>query len=418
MKMNRLVKISDIAKINANSLTQNDNFQEIIYLDTGSITKNIISNTQKLNFNTDKIPSRAKRKVRDRTIIYSTVRPNQEHYGFLENPADNFIVSTGFTTIDISDAESDAKYIFYLLTQKYITDYLHMIGENSVSSYPAINPNDLANLKFSIPNLKTQKSIAHILSTLDQKIAINNQINAQLEQMAKTLYDYWFVQFDFPDENGKPYKSSGGEMVYNDTLKREIPKGWEVKSLGEVEPNIITGKTPSTQNEEFFNGNIPFITIGDIRNNMFIFQTEQKLSKTGAESQSSKYLPKDSLCVSCIATVGLIGFTTQKSQTNQQINSIIFKNKYNGPYFYFYLKDYFVVGKAKTGNTFANMNKGDFANIKMIYPSSNIIEKFFQNIVYSFQKIKNLQKQNQQLAQLRDFLLPMLMNGQVGVDGG
>ena len=418
MKMNRLVKISDIAKINANSLTQNDNFQEIIYLDTGSITKNIISNTQKLNFNTDKIPSRAKRKVRDRTIIYSTVRPNQEHYGFLENPADNFIVSTGFTTIDISDAESDAKYIFYLLTQKYITDYLHMIGENSVSSYPAINPNDLANLKFSIPNLKTQKSIAHILSTLDQKIAINNQINAQLEQMAKTLYDYWFLQFDFPNENGKPYKSSGGEMVYNDTLKREIPKGWEVKSLGEVEPNIITGKTPSTQNEEFFNGNIPFITIGDIRNNMFIFQTEQKLSKTGAESQSSKYLPKDSLCVSCIATVGLIGFTTQKSQTNQQINSIIFKNKYNGPYFYFYLKDYFVVGKAKTGNTFANMNKGDFANIKMIYPSSNIIEKFFQNIVYSFQKIKNLQKQNQQLAQLRDFLLPMLMNGQVGVDGG
>lgn len=415
MKMNRLVKISDIAKINANSLTQNDNFQEIIYLDTGSITKNIISNTQKLNFNTDKIPSRAKRKVRDRTIIYSTVRPNQEHYGFLENPADNFIVSTGFTTIDISDAESDAKYIFYLLTQKYITDYLHMIGENSVSSYPAINPNDLANLKFSIPNLKTQKSIAYILSTLDQKIAINNQINAQLEQMAKTLYDYWFVQFDFPDENGKPYKSSGGEMVYNETLKREIPKGWEVKGLGEVEPNIITGKTPSTQNEEFFNGNIPFITIGDIRNNMFIFQTEQKLSKNGAESQSSKYLPKDSLCVSCIATVGLIGFTTQKSQTNQQINSIIFKNKYNGPYFYFYLKDYFVVGKAKTGNTFANMNKGDFANIKMIYPSSNIIEKFFQNIVYSFQKIKNLQKQNQQLTQLRDFLLPMLMNGQVGV---
>lgn len=268
-----------------------------------------------------------------------------------------------------------------------------------------------------LPNITRdkQKSIAHILSTLDQKIAINNQINAQLEQMAKTLYDYWFVQFDFPDENGKPYKSSGGKMVYNDTLKREIPKGWEVKSLGEVEPNIITGKTPSTQNEEFFNGNIPFITIGDIRNNMFIFQTEQKLSKTGAESQSSKYLPKDSLCVSCIATVGLIGFTTQKSQTNQQINSIIFKNKYNGPYFYFYLKDYFFVSKAKTGNTFANMNKGDFANIKMIYPSSNIIEKFFQNIVYSFQKIKNLQKQNQQLTQLRDFLLPMLMNGQVGV---
>lgn len=315
--------------------------------------------------------------------------------------------------VELDTKKANPEYVYYFLKTQY--NNLRLLSSGIRKN---LNSNDIKNFYIKLPNLTIQKSIAHILSTLDQKIALNNQINAQLEQMAKTLYDYWFVQFDFPDENGKPYKSSGGEMVYNDTLKREIPKGWEVKSLGEVEPNIITGKTPSTQNEEFFNGNIPFITIGDIRNNMFIFQTEQKLSKTGAESQSSKYLPKDSLCVSCIATVGLIGFTTQKSQTNQQINSIIFKNKYNGPYFYFYLKDYFVVGKAKTGNTFANMNKGDFANIKMIYPSSNIIEKFFQNIVYSFQKIKNLQKQNQQLAQLRDFLLPMLMNGQVGVDGG
>lgn len=325
------------------------------------------------------------------------------------------LIKTNFfphnTALFVKDFKgNDVEYIYYLLKNLKLNEY------KTGSGVPTMNRNHLHPLKIqAFLGIPTQKSIAHILSTLDQKIAINNQINAQLEQMAKTLYDYWFVQFDFPDENGKPYKSSGGEMVYNDTLKREIPKGWEVKGLGEVEPNIITGKTPSTQNEEFFNGNIPFITIGDIRNNMFIFQTEQKLSKNGAESQSSKYLPKDSLCVSCIATVGLIGFTTQKSQTNQQINSIIFKNKYNGPYFYFYLKDYFVVGKAKTGNTFANMNKGDFANIKMIYPSSNIIEKFFQNIVYSFQKIKNLQKQNQQLTQLRDFLLPMLMNGQVGV---
>lgn len=328
------------------------------------------------------------------------------------------LIKTNFfphnTALFVKDFKgNDVEYIYYLLKNLKLNEY------KTGSGVPTMNRNHLHPLKIqAFLGIPTQKSIAHILSTLDQKIAINNQINTQLEQMAKTLYDYWFVQFDFPDENGKPYKSSGGEMVYNETLKREIPKGWEVKGLGEVEPNIITGKTPSTQNEEFFNGNIPFITIGDIRNNMFIFQTEQKLSKTGAESQSSKYLPKDSLCVSCIATVGLIGFTTQKSQTNQQINSIIFKNKYNGPYFYFYLKDYFFVGKAKTGNTFANMNKGDFANIKMIYPSSNIIEKFFQNIVYSFQKIKKLQKQNQQLAQLRDFLLPMLMNGQVGVDGG
>ena len=136
------------------------------------------------------------------------------------------------------------KFIYYLLTQKHITDYLHTIGENSVSSYPSINPDDIANLKFTVPDLKTQQSITAILSALDKKIALNKQINARLEEMAKTLYDYWFVQFDFPDANGKPYKSSGGEMVFDETLKREIPKGWEVKNLGEIATLKAGGDKP------------------------------------------------------------------------------------------------------------------------------------------------------------------------------
>ena len=411
--MKRQITIGEIAEINANSLTQKDVFQEIMYLDTGNITRNEIDNIQVLNVVMDKIPSRAKRKVKDKTIIYSTVRPNQEHYGFLENPSDNFIVSTGFSTIDVYDKDTDGKFIYYLLTQKHITDYLHAIGENSVSSYPSINPDDIANLKFAVPDFKTQQSIAAVLSALDKKIALNKQINARLEEMAKTLYDYWFVQFDFSDANGKPYKSSGGEMVFDETLKREIPKGWEVKSLGEIENNIVTGKTPSTQYSNFFNGDIPFITIGDIRNNTFIIKTGQNLSIEGANNQKNKYLPEGSLCVSCIATVGLIGFTTRQAQTNQQINSIIFKHDYNKEFLYFYLKDYFLVGKAKTGNTFANMNKGDFEKILVLYPNLRLLQKYSNKMVLVLNQINNLSKQNHQLTQLRDFLLPMLMNGQV-----
>ncbi|HGG7662107.1 TPA: restriction endonuclease subunit S [Neisseria meningitidis] len=239
--MKRQITIGEIAEINANSLTQKDMFQEIMYLDTGNITRNEIDNIQVLNVMMDKIPSRAKRKVKDKTIIYSTVRPNQEHYGFLENPGDNFIISTGFSTIDVYDENTDEKFIYYLLTQKHITDYLHTIGENSVSSYPSINPDDIANLKFAVPDLKTQQSIAAVLSALDKKIALNKQINARLEDMAKTLYDYWFVQFDFPDANGKPYKSSGGEIVFDETLKREIPKGW-----GSIELQSCLAKIPNT----------------------------------------------------------------------------------------------------------------------------------------------------------------------------
>lgn len=408
MKMNRLVKISDIAKINANSLTQNDNFQEIIYLDTGSITKNIISNTQKLNFNTDKIPSRAKRKVRDRTIIYSTVRPNQEHYGFLENPADNFIVSTGFTTIDISDAESDAKYIFYLLTQKYITDYLHMIGENSVSSYPAINPNDLANLKFSIPNLKTQKSIAYILSTLDQKIAINNQINAQLEQMAKTLYDYWFVQFDFPDENGKPYKSSGGEMVYNETLKREIPKGWNSVQLSDI-ANITMGQSPdgSTYNENkhgtiFFQGSTDF---------NWLFPTVRQYT-----TEPTRFAKKGDILLSVRAPVGDMNIAQYDCCIGRGLSALHSKHGFDG--FLFYVMKNFKKTfdrRNSQGTTFGSITKDDLHSLHLISSPKEIL-KGFENIVSkNNEMIFRLSEQNQQLAQLRDFLLPMLMNGQVGV---
>ena len=260
-----------------------------------------------------------------------------------------------------------------------------------------------------------QKQISSVLSTLDEKIALNNQINATLEQMAKTLYDYWFVQFDFPDDNGKPYKSSGGEMVYNEILKREIPKGWEVKKLVEIEKNIVTGKTPPTSNPEFFGDEIPFITISDIRNNTVIVENEQFLSRKGADYQKGKYLPSGSLCVSCIATVGLIGFTTRKSQTNQQINSIIFKHGFNRVFLFFALNNYFSVAKAKTGNTFANMNKADFEEINVVYPPIDVLKSFQDKVSNQFNLIKNQSKQNGELTKLRDWLLPMLMNGQVTV---
>ena len=134
------------------------------------------------------------------------------------------IVSTGFTTIDIINPdEVDAQYLYYALTKNDITAYLSMIAENSVSSYPSINPSDIGKIELQLPDLPTQKKIADVLSYIDDKIALNNKTNTELENMAKTIYDYWFTQFDFPDKNGHPYKTSGGQMVYNETLKREIP---------------------------------------------------------------------------------------------------------------------------------------------------------------------------------------------------
>ena len=273
-------------------------------------------------------------------------------------------------------------------------------------------------LEIMLPDFETQKKVGDFLYSLEKKKQINNQINQELEAMAKTLYDYWFVQFDFPDQNDKPYKSSGGKMVYSPELKREIPEGWGVENLRDFESKIITGKTPSRANSDNFGGEIPFITIGDIRGNTFIYSTSESLTDLGASVQQNKYLPEGSLCVSCIATVGEIGFTTEWSHTNQQINSIVFEDETNRYYLYFALKNYFenANASAKTGNTFANMNKEDFSGIRIILPNKEIKNNFQEISEPYFAQIKCLQGQNQELTQLRDWLLPMLMNGQVKVE--
>ena len=308
--------------------------------------------------------------------------------------------------------ETNTDFLYYKLNSISFAPYI------TGSAQPKLNKENLLNIELYIPSREHQDKIAKVLTLLDQKIQTNNQINQELEAMAKTLYDYWFVQFDFPDQNGKPYKSSGGKMVYHPELKREIPEGWGVETLKDLESKIITGKTPSRANSDNFGGEIPFITIGDIRGNTFIYNTSETLTDLGASVQQNKYLPEGSLCVSCIATVGEIGFTTEWSHTNQQINSIVFEDETNRYYLYFALKNYFenANASAKTGNTFANMNKEDFSGIRIILPRNEIKNNFHKMTEPYFAQIKCLQGQNKELTQLRDWLLPMLMNGQVKME--
>ena len=410
--MKRQITIGEIAEINANSLTQKDMFQEIMYLDTGNITRNEIDNIQVLNVMMDKIPSRAKRKVKDKTIIYSTVRPNQEHYGFLENPGDNFIISTGFSTIDVYDENTDEKFIYYLLTQKHITDYLHTIGENSVSSYPSINPDDIANLKFAVPDLKTQQSIAAVLSALDKKIALNKQINARLEEMAKTLYDYWFVQFDFPDANGKPYKSSGGEMVFDETLKREIPKGWEVKSLWKIAKYFnglaLQKYRPENELDDF----LPVIKIREMNEGV---SSNTERAKTNIPKEA--IIDDGDILFSWSATLEIKIWSQGKGALNQHIFKVT-SSEYPKYFFYFellnYLKHFKMIADLRK-TTMGHITQDHLKQAYICIPSQPLLEKLEKIVTPIFQKMLITQKQNHQLTQLRDFLLPMLMNGQVSV---
>ena len=327
--------------------------------------------------------------------------------------SDVYIQSGDIGLLIPDEKKLDKSYMYHLISSAIIKNQLSKGAQQTKIRHTS--PDKIKDCVAWIPDLNIQQKVGSFLDDIDLKIANNNAISKELESMSKTIYDYWFLQFEFPDKDGKPYKSNGGKMVWNDQLKQEIPEGWEVKKLSSVEPNIVTGKTPSTKDESNFGNDVPFVCIGDIRDHCFINETDISLSIKGANLQSSKYIPQGSLCISCIATPGLIGFVSQKSQTNQQINSIVFKNNTNKYFLYFNIKEYFDSAKvAKSGNTFANMNKQEFSSIPVLYNAS-VIKRFYDVVVPIFNKVKLCERENQQLKSLRDFLLPLLMNGQVEI---
>lgn len=176
----KLIRLGDICKTNENSYYPKDNWKFVNYLDTGSLTENKITELQYINTKTDKMPSRARRKVIKNSILYSTVRPNQLHYGIIKEPVDNLLVSTGFTVIDVDTNKAIPEFIYYLLIQNNTTEQLQAIAEQSVSTYPSIKPSDIENLEFKLPNLIIQSKIVSILDTIDSKIRQNEKINNNL----------------------------------------------------------------------------------------------------------------------------------------------------------------------------------------------------------------------------------------------
>ena len=336
-------------------------------------------------------------------------------------------VVLGKSVAYINCRDVDRRFCYYYFQLKGVQVSFYNIATGSTIKNLGLE--SLKNFKLPVPPRDVQNKIVGVLAALDAKIELNNKINTELEGIAKLLYDYWFVQFDFPmtaaqatalgnpQLAGKPYRTSGGKMIYNETLKSYIPVGWNCQKLVDLEPQIVTGKTPPTTDSNNFGGPIPFICIGDVRGNMNILKTELTLSEKGANLQKNKFIPKGSLCVTCIASPGLLGFATCDSQTNQQLNSVVFSDEVNRYFLFFYLVDYFKYSSgAKSGNTFANMNKGEFKAINILTPDRTIRDEFTRRVDPMFSRALNNAEQNQELIQLRDWLLPMLMNGQVTVN--
>lgn len=292
----------------------------------------------------------------------------------------------------------------------YVFTYIRRAIQNSASGsiQDNINIDYLTGLKFKVPLKSYQDKIVSVLSVLDNKIDLNNRINAELEAMAKTLYDYWFVQFDFPDTNGKPYKTSGGKMEYNATLKREIPAGWAVNTLSQI-ANITMGQSPAGEsyNEDgigtlFFQGSTDF---------GWLFPTPRQYTTSPA-----RMAKKGDILLSVRAPVGDMNIANADCCIGRGLAALNSKSRSDGFLFYVmkYFKQVFDRRNAE-GTTFGSMTKDDLHSLQVVCPEPGLLKRY-DDIVSEYNKmIFTRSLENQDLIKLRDWLLPLLMNGQVTV---
>ena len=305
---------------------------------------------------------------------------------------------------------NDPKYIYYLLT------CLGRIRTSDKSAVPGVNRNELHEMEIpAISDTKQQKKVAAILAALDAKIDCNNRINAELEAMAKTLYDYWFVQFDFPDASGTPYKSSGGKMAYNATLKREIPLGWHDSNVMAM-ADLLGGGTPTKKKPEYWSGNIPFFTPTDADGSIFKFSTADYITSEGLKGSSTKLFSKHTVFITARGSVGRLVLAGVDMAMNQSCYALRAKAGISHVFLFFLAKELIHHLHVKSsGSVFDSIVSNDIELTKLSIPTGEVIEKFAAVVEPVFEKIANNTKENQQLAQLRDWLLPLLMNGQVTV---
>ena len=375
-------KLGNIIKINQYTYTSHDQWKYVNYLDTGNITKNVIDTVQYINLSKEVLPSRARRKVKKNSILYSMVRPNQSHYGIVKDNIDNFLVSTGFAVIDVDTNKICPAFIYYMLTQQKMTEHLQTIAEQSVSAYPSIKPSDIENLDIILPSLLQQQKIAKLLGTLDDKIELNRQINANLEQQAQAIFKEMFI------DNGLKNVKKGMLQDIAEITMGLSPDG---SSYNEKQLGII-----------FFQGRAEF---------------SDRFPKIRLyTSQPKRIAIRNDILMSVRAPVGDINIAHHDCCIGRGLASI--RSKYNHQSFLFYtmlnLKKYLDRFNSE-GTVFGAISKDALNTIPIDIPSEGKIKHFEQIASPIDTCILNNYKEICCLESLRDTLLPKLMSGEIDV---
>lgn len=306
-----------------------------------------------------------------------------------------------FTVTTIDEDILLQEFIYYALQEKSF--YEEAVSRATGAAQPDLSHGAFNSIQIYLPPIESQRKITDILNAYDILIENNKKQIKLLEEAAERLYREWFVDLHFP----------GYE---NTEIIDGVPEGWKKQKISEF-GEIITGKTPSTTKEQYYGGNIPFVKIPDMHNCVYPIVTESTLTTEGANTQKNKFIPKNGIMVSCIATVGLVNIAIEPCQTNQQINSIVLHDERDLYYTYFTMKRLkaLLEGVGSNGATMTNVNKTKFGNLEVLYPSNNLRKDYFDYCKPIFEKIYALSVGVHKLSQVSDGLLPKLMSGEIEV---
>lgn len=435
------VILGDVITINDATYSSKDKWPFINYLDTGNLTNGEISEIKNFIIGTDKIPSRAKRKIQPGDIVYSTVRPNQKHFGIIKDLPENLLVSTAFVTIRGKKEKADTNFVYFLLTQRETIEILQTIGEHSTSAYPSIKPSDIEALKFNLPPLPEQKAIAHILGSLDDKIELNRRMNETLEAMAQALFKSWFVDFDpvidnalaagnlIPDELKEKAAIRQGPGDERESLPDDIrrlfpsefayteemgwiPKGWEIKNLDQIgvfKNGLALQKFPPIEGEEI----LPVVKIAQLR----------KGNATGSDLFASRiaddFIINDgdfifSWSGSLLAKFWVGG----KGALNQHLFKVEGKEHplwFVAGWVHQHMPEFCAIAENKA-TTMGHIKKEHLSQAQCIGPGQKVLKKLEVCIAQLINRQIFVQQESRALAELRDTLLPKLLSAKIGVE--
>ena len=322
------------------------------------------------------------------------------------------------TALYVSDFMGNSpRYAAYLLELMLKSMYSDGTDKSTV---PGVDRNVIHQLKAPfVEGYEKQERLINPIKLLDAKIANNKKLITELESTAQLIYDFWFTQFDFPDENGKPYRTSGGKMVLSDVLKREIPVGWEIGAFKDV-ATLISGATPSTSTEDNYQEEgIAWITPDDLSRTsemMFIDHGKRDISALGLQSCSARLLPAGTLILSSRAPIGYTALALNECCTNQGCKSFV-PNKGYGSYFIYHLVNRLMplIKAQGVGTTFKEVSKETLEQIIIVLPPKEVAKNFEKAVEKFCAGRKTLESENRELLALRNWLLPMLMNGQAQI---